>query len=304
MSDYGRLNTFKFVNAENRIKAPMIRKDGELMDVGWDEAVAVVASKLKALKKNEIAAIGSAHATNEDNYLLVKLMHHLGVKGVQFLEHTGPPEQDALLLRLDKTPNSCGAMEVGLSAASDAAVRALARDITDGRIKVLDAIDDNVAANPVLGPVLSKLDFLVIHASNEDETTNLADAVLSSSTYAEKHGTFTNFEGRVQRIRPAVATAEQDRALDGFAMSRLDKFGAHNDRWTKGARRDARPSWRILSSVANAVGAKWRYTSAEDVFNEIAAQIEAFKGMSYLRIGARGMMLKKKEEFSAAARIK
>lgn len=297
MCDYGRLETFKHVNAGTRIKAPLIRKDGKLTEVGWDEAIAKVAFELKAFKKHEIAAVGSAHATNEDNYLLAKLMSHLGVTRIDFMRHVVEGDEDDILLRADKTPNNTGAVEVGIGTQDNSGgFHSIINDIRQGTIRALYVIDDNVAADPSVAEALSKLDFLIVHASNEDATTNLADVILASSTYAEKHGTMTNFQGRVQRIRPAVATSEQDRSLDGFAMSRLDKFGAHNDRWAKGTRRDARPSWRILTGVAGALGARWKYASAEDVFTEISSTIDSFKGMSYLRIGSRGMMVARHTE--------
>ncbi len=288
MSDYGRLNTFKFVNAANRIKAPMVKRDGKLTEVGWDEAIAFAASELRRFKKSEIAAIGSPHATNEDNYLLTKLMHFFGVKSLGILQHV-EGEDDDLLLRADKTPNSRGAREIGVTGSD---MSSIVSGICEGRIKALYVLDDDITTDPQLAAVLSRLEFLVVHASNENGTTQLADVVLSSATYAEKNGTMTNFQGRVQRIRPAVATLEQERRLDGMAMSRLDRFGAHNDRWTKGPRRDARPSWKILLSLANILGAKWEYKTAEDVFNEIAATKEPFKGMTYTKIGTRGIMLK------------
>ena len=78
-------------------------------------------------------------------------------------------------------------------------------------------------------------------------------------------------------------------------MSRLDKFGAQNDRWTKGAKRDARPTWRIVAGIASLMGAKYKYNSAEEVFNELAAHAPPFKGMSYRKIGNKGMILKQKE---------
>jgi len=130
----------------------------------------------------------------------------------------------------------------------------------------------------------------------EHETTRLADIVLPLSTFAEKNGTFTNFQGRVQRIRPSVATLEQDRSLDGFAMSRLDKFGSPYDRWAKGPKRDARSTWRIVTAIASAMGMKYKYQTAEDVFNEIASAVPAFAGMTYRKIGNRGMLLKTKKE--------
>ena len=297
MCDHGRLETFQSINAPNRIKAPMIRKDGRLEEVGWDEAIAKVAMELKTYKKHEIAGVASAFATNEDNYLFMKLMYYLGVKKFDFKTRVVEGDQDDLLIRADKTPNSKGAREVGLMPVDESSdFNAIIAGIYNGSVRALYLADDSIAEDPGIADALSRLDFLVVHASNECESTKLADVVLSSSTYAERNGTMTNFAGRVQRIRPAVATAEHDRALDGFAMSRLDKFGAHNDRWTKGPKRDARPAWRILAGVANALGAKWKYALADDVFAEIASTIESFNGMSYMKLGHRGMALKQKPE--------
>lgn len=296
MCDYGRLETFKDVNAETRIKAPMVRRDGKVIEVGWDEAIARVAFELKSFKKQEIAAIGSAFATNEDNYLLTKLMSHHGVERIGFMRHVVDGDQDDILLRADKTPNATGVVEMGIGSQDNDGFHSIINDIRHGKIKALYVIDDDIAADPTIADALSKLDLLIVHASNNNATTNLADIILASSTYAEKHGTMTNFQGRVQRIHPAVATSEQDRALDGFAMSRLDKFGAHNDRWMKGLRRDARPTWRIINGVAGALGARWKFGSAEEIFNEIASTIESFKGMRYRNIGHRGMMLAKQTQ--------
>lgn len=298
MCDHGRLNTFRFVNAENRIKAPLIRKEGKLTEVGWDEAVAKVAFELKSYRKNEIALIGSPYATNEDNYLLARFATFLGSRRTDFLDHVVEGDEDAILLRADKTPNKRGAIETGVRPRdTEAGLGGIIREIGEGKIKALYAIDD-VAAHPAFAEVLPKLEFLVVQASNENATTAVADVVLSSSAYAERQGTMTNFQGRVQRIRAAVATAEQDRALDGFSMSRLDKFGANNDRWTKGIRRDARPAWRTITAVANAMGAKWRYASAEEVFKDLTSAVPAFRGMSYARLGTRGLQLSGQKEKS------
>jgi NADH-quinone oxidoreductase subunit G len=289
MCDFGRLGTFQAVNDPGRIHAPMVRRDDTLVEASWDEAIAAVASKFKMLKNTEIVGIGSAFATNEDNFLFARLMQALGARRTLFLPHEEPGDQDELLLRADKTPNATGAAALGIPAALSHELASLQHDIKSGAVKALYVLEDDIALVPALAEVLTKLDFLVVHASRENATTALADVVLSCATYAEKNGTFTNFQGRVQRIRPAVVTAEQDRALDGFAMSRLDKFGAPNDRWTKGSRRDARPSWRIVAALANALGLKWQYDSADQVFAELSSAVEAFRGMTYMRLGHQGM---------------
>lgn len=293
MCDYGRLNTFKSVNSEERLNGPMVRKEGTLVEVGWDEAIARAVSELRLFKKNEIAGLGSAFATNEDNYVFQRLMKDvIGTKNIDVVQHVKEGDEDDLLIRADKTPNSFGARRVGVEPGDGGLdVKGILQGIQDGSIKALFVLDDDIAAIPEIAAVLSNLQLLVVHSSVHNKTTEFADIILSASSYAEKQGTFTNFQGRVQRIRPAVATVEQDRALDGFAMSRWDKFASHNDRWGRPSKKDARPSWRILAAIANALGAKMKYNLSEDVFKEIAEKNPAFKGMSYLKIGSRGMLL-------------
>ncbi|HXG00596.1 MAG TPA: hypothetical protein VNL69_07410, partial [Bacteroidota bacterium] len=65
--------------------------------------------------------------------------------------------------------------------------------------------------------------------------------------------------------------------------------------------RDARPTWRIVAGLSALMGAKFKYNTSEDVFNEIASRIEAFKGMSYRTIGSKGMLMKQPESVSVSA---
>lgn len=304
MCDHGRVATFAPVNAGNRIGTPMIGRDGTPVGVGWDEALARVASELKTYKRHELAGLGSPFATNEDNYLFMKFMHQLGVLNIDMREYLVPELQDGLLIRADRTPNATGAREVGVRPQPGGfELKYMLDSIKAGKIRALYCLEDPGLAEPAILEIFSKLDLLIVHATNESALTKQADIVLPAATYAEKHGTFVNFQRHVQRIRPAVATTEQDRALDGFAMSRWDKFGAHNDRWTKGVKRDARPSWRIITTVANALGARWKYASAEEVFTDITGSLDSFKGMTYLRLGQRGLKLKQPAIKPAGAKV-
>ena len=302
MCDHGRLETFKYIGGADRINAPRIRKNGTFADAGWDEAIAAVVSELKAFKKSEIAGIGSAYATNEDNYVFQRFLKEvIGTKYIGVVGH-GEGQDDDLLLRADRTPNLAGTKKVGVSSGADRdEVTEILRGIRDGVIKALYVMEDDIADIPEFKSVIGNLELIIAHSPVKNGTTRRADIVLPSSTYAEKHGTFVNFRGWVQRIRPAVAALEQDRALDGFAMSRWDRFAAHNDRWGKGVKRDCRPSWRILHAVAAAYGTKWKYATAEDVFREITEKIPAFKGLTYSSIGMTGAMLTSHEKVPAKA---
>jgi NADH-quinone oxidoreductase subunit G len=297
MCDKGRIETSKHVNVENRIKSPLMKKEVGVVEAGWDEAVARVASESKTFKKSEIAAIGSAYATNEENFLFQKFASEvLGTKHIDFMQHVVDGDEDALLIRADKTPNNLGAREVGVRPRDGGlGFEGIMKAIREGHVKALFVLDDNIGADPTVAQTLHKLEFLVVMCSFENETTRIADIVLPSSTFAEKNGTFTNFQGRVQRIRPSVATFDQDRSLDGFAMSRLDRFGSPFDRWAKGMKRDCRPIWRIVAGIAAVMGVKYKNNTAEDVFNEIVNVNPAFKGLSYRKIGNKGMKLKARQ---------
>jgi NADH-quinone oxidoreductase subunit G len=298
MCDAGRLNTYKPVNSPQRLKTPMVRKDGALVEVGWDEAIATAASELKSFKKNELAALASAYATNEDNYVFLRFVREvLGTKNLDFVRHVIEGDEDELLIRADKTPNTTGLKLLGVRPMEGGKdLTGIIQGIRGGAIKALYVLEDDIASVPEIAAVLPSLQLLVVHSSLQNKTTEYADIVLSASTYAEKHGTFTNFLGRVQRIRPAVATLEHDRALDGFAMSRWDKFASQNDRWGRPVKRDARPSWRILTAVAGAFGAKFRYHTSEEVFKEIAEKVPAFKGLTYAQLGSLGVTIQLTEQ--------
>lgn len=74
----GRFGSYKFVHAGDRLKTPLIRKDGELQEASWDEAMGLVAEKLSLIKKrdgaNAIAGFSCSRSPNEDNYLFQKMM--------------------------------------------------------------------------------------------------------------------------------------------------------------------------------------------------------------------------------------
>lgn len=69
---------FSFYNHPDRLRTPLIRKDGELVPATWDEAYDYIASKLTSIKNDfgpdYIAGISSARCTNEENYLMQKFI--------------------------------------------------------------------------------------------------------------------------------------------------------------------------------------------------------------------------------------
>ena len=62
----------EYVNHKDRLRRPLIRRDGELQEVTWDEALGYIAERLRGYKGEQFAAFASARSTNEAAYLLQK----------------------------------------------------------------------------------------------------------------------------------------------------------------------------------------------------------------------------------------
>ncbi len=78
-----------FVHSADRLSSPLIRKDGKLTETSWEEAYSYIASRLLRYSKdyggNSIAGFSSARCTNEENYLLQKMMR--AVLGTNSVDH-------------------------------------------------------------------------------------------------------------------------------------------------------------------------------------------------------------------------
>jgi NADH-quinone oxidoreductase chain G len=74
------------LNSPERLTTPLLRKNGELVPVAWDEALGVVASTLRQVISTHgaqaLGGIGSTHTTNEESYLFQKLLRTLGTNNV------------------------------------------------------------------------------------------------------------------------------------------------------------------------------------------------------------------------------
>jgi formate dehydrogenase alpha subunit len=82
-------NAHKFVEHPDRLKKPLIKKEGKFVEVGWDEALSLIAQKLFEVKKNHgpdsIGMLSSARCTNEENYLMQKFAR--AVIGTNNVDH-------------------------------------------------------------------------------------------------------------------------------------------------------------------------------------------------------------------------
>ncbi len=75
----------EFINSEDRLTTPLIKKDGKFVEASWDEAYELIAQKLKTYKPDEMAALASARTSNEDNYAIMKFAR--GVLKTRHIDH-------------------------------------------------------------------------------------------------------------------------------------------------------------------------------------------------------------------------
>jgi predicted molibdopterin-dependent oxidoreductase YjgC len=76
-------------------------------------------------------------------------------------------------------------------------------------------------------------------------------------------------------------------------MSRLDKFGSHNDRWTKDVRYNSRPAWKVLVQIANALGKQFGFENTEEIFTELCKKEFGLADMDYEKVGENGFVIEK-----------
>ncbi|MBE0431673.1 MAG: formate dehydrogenase subunit alpha [Dehalococcoidia bacterium] len=81
----GRFGIAEFVHHPERLTAPLIRRNGELEEASWDEALDFVAGKVKSYTPNEVGFIASAKCTNEENYVMQKFAR--AVLGTNSVDH-------------------------------------------------------------------------------------------------------------------------------------------------------------------------------------------------------------------------
>ncbi len=129
----------------------------------------------------------------------------------------------------------------------------------EGKVKAIYIMaEDPMTSDPDLNHVreaLSEVEFLVVQDIFMTETAKFADVILPGASFAEKEGTFTNTERRIQRVRKAV-----------------DAPGK------------ARPDWQILCDLATRMGYPMHYDSPAEIMEEIARVTPSFAGVHYWRL--------------------
>ena len=134
----------------------------------------------------------------------------------------------------------------------------------EGAVKGLFIMGENpMISDPNINHVregLEKLEFLCVQDIFLTETAELADVVLPAASFAEKDGSFTNTERRVQRVRKVLPPPGE-----------------------------ARQDWEILCELARRMGYSMRYGHPSEIMDEIASVTPIYGGISFDRINQKGL---------------
>jgi formate dehydrogenase major subunit len=136
--------------------------------------------------------------------------------------------------------------------------------IDEGKVKALYIVGENpLVTDPDLRHVesaLKKLDIFIVQDIFLTQTAKLADVVLASTSFAEKDGTFSNTERRVELVCQAIPPVGE-----------------------------SRPDWEIVQDLSTRCGYPMHYDSPEAIFEEIKSLTPSYAGMSYARLAANGL---------------
>jgi len=137
--------------------------------------------------------------------------------------------------------------------------------VYSGKIKALYLVGENPyiseANSGHATEAMEKAEFLVVQDIFLTESAKYADVVLPAASFAEKDGTFTNTERRIQRVRQVI-----------------EPVGG------------SRPDWQIVCDIAKRLNAKgFDFSSPEEIMEEIASVTPSYGGITYKRLEYTGL---------------
>jgi NADH-quinone oxidoreductase subunit G len=270
MCDAGR-RSFEPLYEKPRLESALVHPEGgsgAAAPATVRDALDAAAARLRGLSEGKstdaLAAIVSARLSVEDLHLAATVLRDgIGIPRIAVPPHE-EGEDDDLLIRRDKTANGRGAALVGIGAPDAGRIKEIAGDIASGVVRGLVVIGENPVGDGLIdAATLQKLEALVVVDWWKSPTVEAAHVALPCSGYGEYEGVYVSFQGRAQRMQAAVK-----------------------------ARREVAPAWKLLEGLGRCFGLSAEFRSPAAVFDDLAAQVPAFAGLSYRDLGDSGAMVK------------
>jgi NADH-quinone oxidoreductase subunit G len=215
LCDYGRFSYERYDT--DRVVVPKVRRDDYLGISTWGEALDAIAEAFddgRANGKPRVTAIASANMTNEEAAVAKSLFDQLAAKTLLVVDSIGPIKMKARtewLVGTQAAPNFRGVGAVlGNDSTKDAETLLTSGAEGVDVLFICDAQFSERAKDPAVLANLRKARFIIVQSWDANHPLNdIADVLLPSSVHVEKEGTFTNLQGRVQRIHQAYAPKGQ-----------------------------------------------------------------------------------------------
>jgi len=267
MCDQGRYS-YRLTDAEDRLLQPMIATNGELNPIDSTEAIRAIASGLNSAIKthgSKVAVVISPYLTNEEVFAVWSLFR----KRLNFsnLDHRIPINSDwygdDFLRSPDPFPNRLGCEWIDfIPADGGIGISELADAISAGKIDTLLTIlaDPRDFLNEQQLKKLKRRYFIL--RNFPEELKNHIDIALPAAAWGEYRGTFTNFQGRIQRLEAT-----------------FDPLG------------EALPVWRWMIELSTAMKKSLKWGHTQDIMRSLGDQVLYFKGLSFDEIGNEGLMV-------------
>jgi NADH-quinone oxidoreductase subunit G len=285
MCDEGRF-TLRYLSDPTRLRVPTWRENGRPAGLGYDDILLRVARAIRRIVETHgaeaVGCIASSRLTNEELFLVRRFFRE--ILGTPHLDFRMRPVQwqasdvseDGILRRTDKSANSRGARDLDvLPGAGGLDAAGMIAAASRGRLKGLFVFEEDPAgelpgrpqaeAPPGLPEsvreALGRLDLLVTSSMFANETTALAHGVLPALGFAEKEGSFTNFQGRIQKIHRALTPPGASRSLP-----------------------------EVLRDLARNLGRELGEIQPERVWIAIGESPGAYRGIAWKDIGPQGLL--------------
>ncbi|MGI6752621.1 MAG: FAD-dependent oxidoreductase [Anaerovoracaceae bacterium] len=236
---------YRELYSDNRIKEPLIRKDGILTPVSWEEALDLIASRLKKVNPGRVLALAGEQKSNESKYMLSLLIQRItGIK----------PRWESKYFYPDMNSDQGKGMKAIMRASGITPPEPDKYDFTNFDVEFLYLMgwDPCNMDEGEWRKLMESAEFIVVQDSLLKGTEERANVVLPSAAFAEIDGTFTDVMGKIQRIRKAVQAP-------GVALA----------------------DCKILGMLLRRLGEHVAFQSAEDIFNLLVRLIPEYKGLTW-----------------------
>ena len=231
LCDFGRFSYERYDT--DRVVVPKVRTEDDFLGIStWSEALEAIGDAVRGAAK--VSAIFSANMTNEEAWLAKELfVRKVGATAGVMVDPIGPIKMKSRtewLLGTQAAPNYRGVA----ATLGNSSIESLLTNGADGIdvLFVTDAMFSERAKDPAVVANLRKAKFLVVMSWDANHPLNdVADVLLPSTIHVEKEGTFTNLQGKVQRIHQAyppkgqaVTDLELYRRIGAMLYSEADEF--------------------------------------------------------------------------------